>query len=278
MLFRSHGLDPANGMVEIPANDERLTDESVLEDYLDQHGEQVALVLWPGVHYATGQRFDLGRIASAAKRAGACVGFDLAHAIGNVPLDLHGWGADFAVWCTYKYLNGGPGAIAGAFIHEQHHGPSDLPRLDGWWGVDLQRRFLMEPNFHPAPGADAWQLSTPPALAMAPLLPALDCFEQAGMDALRLKSIQLTGTLERLIKEQIDGGVHILTPDDAERRGCQLSLRVRSGRAHGRALFEKLQAEGIIGDWREPDVIRVAPVPLYNTFEDCWRLVQSLRD
>ncbi len=276
--LRLHGLDPANGMVEIPANDERLTDESVLEDYLDQHGEQVALVLWPGVHYATGQRFDLGRIASAAKRAGACVGFDLAHAIGNVPLDLHGWGADFAVWCTYKYLNGGPGAIAGAFIHEQHHGPSDLPRLDGWWGVDLQRRFLMEPNFHPAPGADAWQLSTPPALAMAPLLPALDCFEQAGMDALRLKSIQLTGTLERLIREQIDGGVHILTPDDAERRGCQLSLRVRSGRAHGRALFEKLQAEGIIGDWREPDVIRVAPVPLYNTFEDCWRLVQSLRD
>jgi kynureninase len=272
--LRLHGLDPAECLVELGSgHGERVVEEALLEDHLATEGDRVALILWPGLHYASGQWFDIGRITRAAHAAGARAGFDLAHAIGNVPLNLHDDGPDFAAWCTYKYLNGGPGAIAGAFVHERHFGRSDLPRLNGWWGVDLERRFLMEREFHPAPGADAWQLSTPPTLAMAPLRASLELFEQAGMPALRHKSVALTGLLERLIREQADELLEILTPADPGRRGCQLSLRVRDGREAGRALFEKLLAAGVIGDWREPDIIRVAPTPLYNRFEDCWKFV-----
>lgn len=277
--IRWHGLDERDCLVEIgPEGDDRSVDESAVERYLAAEGDRVALVLWPGVQYATGQRFDLRRIADAARACGAAVGFDLAHSVGNVPLSLHEDGADFAAWCTYKYLNGGPGAIAAAFVHERHLARDDLPRLEGWWGVGLERRFRMEPDFHPARGADRWQLSTPPTLAMAPLRASLACFESAGMEALRRKSRHLTGTLERLLRERADEQLEILTPADPARRGCQLSLRVRAGRTAGRELFKRLTATGVIGDWREPDIIRVAPVPLYNRYEDTWRFVEAARE
>jgi kynureninase len=271
--IRWHGLDPEQCLVELDGG-KRLLDESLVEDYLEEHGAEVALVLWPGVHYGTGQRFDLGRIVRAGHAAGARVGFDLAHAVGNVPLALHESDADFAVWCSYKYLNGGPGAVAGAFVHQRHLGSTELPRLQGWWGADPASRFRMEPEFKPAPGADAWQLSNPPVLALTPVRIALELFDEAGGDRLRRKSLALTGFLERLLRERLAGILDIVTPADPERRGCQLSLRVRAGRTAGRALFEFLEAEGAVGDWREPDVIRVAPVPLYNRFEDCLDLVE----
>jgi kynureninase len=228
------------------------------------------------VQYATGQFFDLERVATAARKAGAAVGFDLAHAVGNVPLDLHGSGAVFAAWCSYKYLNGGPGAVAGAFVHARHHDDGALPRLHGWWGADPATRFRMSPEFHPAPGADAWQLSNAPILSMAPVRVALELFDKAGHAALREKSLALTGYLEELLRERLRDRVSIITPADPERRGCQLSLRILDGREAGRDLFEHLERSGAIGDWREPDVIRVAPVPLYNRFEDCWRLVELI--
>jgi len=276
--LRLNGLDPAECLVELGRDsDERTIDESEIEAYLAREGERVALVLWPGVHYASGQRFDIRRITAAAHAAGALAGFDLAHAIGNVPLQLHLDGPDFAAWCTYKYLNAGPGAIAAAFIHERHLGRPDLPALQGWWGADPAVRFLMGPEFQPAAGADAWQLSTPPILSMAPLRAALELFDQAGMDRLRRKSVDLTGALERLIQQHAADLFEILTPAEPERRGCQLSLRVKSDRAAGRRLFEALLACGVTGDWREPDIIRVAPVPLYNRFEDCWEFVGRAR-
>lgn len=271
--LRFHGLDPADCLVELGGDgDDRVIEESAIEAWLEEHGETVALVLWPGVHYASGQLFDLARIAGAARRAGAAVGFDLAHAAGNVPLELHDSGADFAAWCSYKYLNAGAGAVAGCFVHERHHGNTDLPRFHGWWGADPKLRFQMGPEFHPAPGADAWQLSNPPILAMAPLRTSLQLFDEAGMGALREKSVALTGFLAELVATEFADLLEIVTPAEPERRGCQLSTRVRAGRDEGRRLFRYLQAHGAISDWREPDVIRLAPVPLYNRFEDCARL------
>ena len=276
--LRFHGLDPATCLVELGADgDERLVDEALVEDYLAREGDRVALVLWPGVQYATGQFFDLERIASAAREAGAAVGFDLAHAVGNVPLDLHGSGADFAAWCSYKYLNSGAGAVSGAFIHERHHERSDLPRFHGWWGCEPEQRFLMGPDFVPAPGADAWLLSNSPILSMAPLRVSLDIFSEAGFPALRNKSLALTGFLERLLQQVVPDVIEIITPVDPARRGCQLSLAVREGAGAGRELFGHLVREGIVGDWREPDIIRVAPVPLYNRYLDCWKLVSRIR-
>lgn len=274
--IRWHGLDPRDCLVELGDPGERLIDESRVEDYLAHHGEQVALVLWPGVHYASGQRFDLARISRAARAAGAHVGFDLAHSIGNVPLSLHDDGADFAAWCSYKYLNAGPGAVAGLFVHERHHGRDDLPRLHGWWGNDPDTRFAMGPEFRPAPGVAAWQISNPPILSMAPLRLSLELFAQAGMERLRQKSVALTGYFEKSIQEHLEELIEIITPADPGRRGCQLSLRVRSGRDAGHDLFRYLQVEGVVADWREPDVIRVAPVPLYNSYEDCWSLVERI--
>ena len=277
--IRWHGLDPADCLVEIaPRNGERVIDESVIEEYLAREGATVALVLWPGVQYATGQVFDLPRIAAAARACGACVGFDLAHAIGNVPIALHDSGCDFAAWCNYKYLNAGPGAIGGMFVHERHGRRTDLPRLNGWYGNDLATRFRMAPEFDPAPGVDAWVLSTPPTLAIAPLLGSLQVFADAGFGRLRAKSLALTGWLAAAIREHLSGVLEIITPLEPERRGCQLSLRVRAGRERGRRLFEFLENAGAVPDWREPDVIRVAPVPLYNGYEDCARLVLMIRD
>jgi kynureninase len=271
--LRFHGLDPAQCLVELGSGtDDRLIEEASIEAYLEAHGEQLALVLWPGVHYASGQSFDLHRIAEAARSAGVAVGFDLAHAAGNVPLALHDSGADFAAWCSYKYLNAGAGAVAGCFVHERHHGNNQLPRFHGWWGADPESRFRMSPEFRPAGGADAWQLSNPPILAMAPLRCSLQLFEEAGLPALRAKSLRLTGFLADLVHGECAALLEIITPAEPQRRGCQLSLRVRAGRAQGRRLFDFLHVHGAIADWREPDVIRVAPVPLYNSFEDCARL------
>ncbi len=275
--IRLHGLDPQDCLVELaPESGQRLIEESQIEDYLATHGDSVALVLWPGVQYATGQVFDLPRITAAARKAGACVGFDLAHSAGNVPVALHDSGCDFAAWCTYKYLNAGPGAVAGMFIHEQHHGNADLPRLHGWYGNNPATRFRMAAEFDPAPGADAWVISNPPVLAMAPLLASLQVFMDAGMSQLRDKSIALTGWLANAIQQHLAEQIEIITPHAVKQRGCQLSLRVRAGRETGRELFEHLEKSGVVPDWREPDVIRVAPVPLYNRYEDGARLVQMI--
>ncbi len=276
--IRLHQLDPADCLVELsPPDGERLLEEEQIEAYLRKHGQSVALVLWPGVQYATGQVFDLGRIAAAARACGSNVGFDLAHGIGNIPLSLKDSGCDFAAWCTYKYLNAGPGSVGGMFVDERHHGRSDLPRLNGWFGNDLATRFRMAPEFNPAPGADAWQLSTHTTLAMAPLRASLEVFERAGMAALRRKSIAMTDWLAKQVDEELGEALQIITPAQAQRRGCQLSLRVLAGREAGRKLFDHLEQQGVVPDWREPDVIRVAPVPLYNSFEDCARLVGIIR-
>ena len=276
--IRMHGLDPTECLVEIaPSDDGRIINETAIETYLAEHGDQVALVLWPGVHYASGQFFDLNAIAKAAKKAGALCGFDLAHAVGNVPLNLRESGVDFAVWCTYKYLNSGMGAVAGCFVNERHSENNNLTRLHGWWGTSPESRFLMGPEFIPASGAEAWTMSNPPILAMAPIRVSLELFQRAGMAALRQKSVEMTAYLERLIQSELNDSLEIITPADPERRGCQLSLRVIAGREAGRTLFQQLEKAGTIPDWREPDVIRVAPVPMYNRFEDCWLFVNQVK-
>lgn len=276
--IRLHGLDPAECLVEIAADENtRLVEESALEAYLDKQGEHVALVLWPGVQYASGQVFDLERIAAAAHKSGACCGFDLAHAVGNVPVDLKTSGADFASWCTYKYLNSGQGAIAAAFVHERHAENHGIMRLNGWWGNDEQSRFLMGDEFIPANGAAAWQMSNPPILAMAPIRASLAMFVEVGMKALRAKSVQMTAFLETLVQKELNEWIEIITPSQPQRRGCQLSLRVRAGKQNGRRLFDHLEASGTIPDWREPDIIRVSPVPFYNRYEDCWLFVDQVK-
>lgn len=275
--LKFHGLDPAADLVELaPREGEHLIEESSVEDYLAAHGAEIALVLWPGVQYITGQAFNLPRIAHAARRAGANIGFDLAHHVGNLPLELHGSGCDFAAWCHYKYLNAGPGAVAGGFVHERHHNNTELPRFNGWWGNAQHSRFRMAHEFEAGRGADAWQISTPLLLSMAPLRASLQLFDEAGTGPLRSKSVAMTSYLIRGIHEHLNQLLEILTPTQPERRGSQLSLRVRSGRDDGRALFEYLEEQGVLTDWREPDVIRVAPVPLYNSFGDCFELLRTI--
>ncbi|WP_226426490.1 kynureninase [Xanthomonas sp. NCPPB 2865] len=274
--LRLHGLDPATQLIEVEADQPNGTvSMAAIADAIARHGPRLALVLWPGIQYRTGQAFELGEIARLARAQGAMVGFDLAHAVGNIALTLHDDGADFAVWCHYKYLNAGPGAVGGCFVHARHAN-SDLPRMAGWWGHEQQSRFRMEPQFVPSPGAEGWQLSNPPVLALAPLRASLELFDQAGMPALRAKSEQLTGHLEQLIHARVPQVLQIVTPAAPAQRGCQLSLRVAGGRAQGRSLFEYLQSAGVLGDWREPDVIRIAPVPLYNRFSDLHRLVEQV--
>ncbi|MCE3005117.1 MAG: kynureninase [Xanthomonadaceae bacterium] len=273
---RFHGFDPATALIELEGDGPggTLTMDGIARA-LDAHGHRIALVLLPGVQYLTGQRLDLGAIAPLAHRKGCVVGYDLAHAIGNVPVDLHASHADFAVWCSYKYLNGGPGAIAGCFVHERH-ARTPRPRFAGWWGHEAATRFRMGPDFVPAPGADGWQLSNPPILAMAPLRAALAQFQRAGLARLREKSIAMTAFLAAQVRARVDRVLEIRTPDDPTQRGCQLSLRVRGHRDEGRSLHEWLEREGIVVDWREPDVIRAAPVPLYNRLADCARLVDAV--
>ena len=274
---RFHGFDPERALIEVgPRPHEDILRMDDLAEVIEREGRKIALVLLPGVQYLTGQWYDIAELTRIARAQGCRVGVDLAHAIGNVPLALHDWGVDFAVWCTYKYLNGGPGSIGGAFVHERHARSFDLPRFAGWWGHDGRTRFKMGPQFVPTPGAEGWQLSNPPVLAMAPLIASLELFGRAGMPALRQKSLALTGRLERLVNERLAGQVTIVTPADPERRGCQLSLRLHRPHDEARAVHDRLVDQGVFCDWREPDVIRAAPVPLYNTFADVDRFVGAL--
>ncbi|TXH67723.1 MAG: kynureninase [Lysobacteraceae bacterium] len=275
------GLPAKHCLVEVePDREDGTISMAAIERAIAEHGKRLALVLWPGVQYRTGQAFDLKEIARLGHAAGAIVGFDLAHAVGNLPLRLHESGADFAVWCHYKYMNSGPGAVAGCFVHERH-ARTERPRFAGWWGHEQNTRFRMGPEFVPTPGADGWQLSNPSILGLAPLRAALELFGRAGMDALRAKSERLTGYLDTLIRAHLNDVLRIVTPENPAERGCQLSLRViggrgLSGREAGRALFEHLAAQGVLGDWREPDVIRISPAPLYNSFTDVLRFARSV--
>ena len=276
---RFHGFDPATDLIELqPDEADGTFSAQAIERAIAEHGPRLALVLWPGIQYRTGQAFDLAEITRLAHAQGAVAGFDLAHAVGNVPLALHDSNADFAVWCHYKYLNAGPGAVAGCFVHERH-AHTDRPRFAGWWGHEQATRFQMGPDFVPTPGADGWQLSNPPVLGLAPLLASLELFDKAGgLPALRAKSEKLTGFLEALIKARVGDTLQIITPAEPARRGCQLSLRVTGGRERGRELFEYLQSVGTLGDWREPDVIRISPAPLYNKFMDVYRFVEEVEN
>jgi kynureninase len=271
--IRWHGLEPADALVQVGARPgEPLLRHEDLVAEIRRLGPRLALVLLPGVQYLTGQRLDIAALTAEAQRVGAVAGFDLAHAAGNLPLALHDWNVDFAAWCSYKYLNGGPGATAGAFVHERHFG-SSAPRLAGWWGNDLDTRFEMAEPFRPYRGAAGWQVSNHPLLGMVPLQASFALFAEAGIPGLRARSIQLTGWLESLLDERLGERIEILTPRDPEARGAQLSVRLRGTRGSGRALFDGMLARGLTCDWREPDVIRLAPAPMYNSYEDCWRAV-----
>ena len=273
---RFHGHDPARSLIELePDEPDGTLSMAAIERTLAERGHEIALVLLPGVQYRSGQAFDLAAITRLAHAQGCMVGFDLAHAIGNLPLELHDSNVDFAVWCSYKYLNSGPGAVAGAFVHERH-ARRELPRFAGWWGHDKTTRFRMGPEFVPTAGADGWQLSNPPILALAPLRVSLDIFHRAGLPALRRKSVHMTGYLEWLVRTHLTDVLDVVTPSEPERRGAQLSIRVRGGRDRGRALFEHLVSAGVLGDWREPDVIRISPVPLYNRYADCLKFAESV--
>ena len=275
--IRYHGFSPNLSLIELEGDEPNGTlSMTAIERALAEHGSRIALVMLPGVQYRTGQAFDLKAITELAHKHGCMVGFDLAHAVGNLPLSLHDSGADFAIWCSYKYLNGGPGAVGGAFVHARH-AHAALPRFAGWWGHDKATRFQMGPEFVPTPGADGWQLSNPPILALVPLRVSLEIFHRAGMQRLREKSLRLTGYLEWLVQSQLSDVLEIVTPADTQRRGSQLSIRVLGGRTEGRALFDYLTEHGIIGDWREPDVIRISPAPLYNRFADCLAFAEAVR-
>lgn len=251
-----------------------LRTEDIIET-VEREGERVALVILGGVNYYTGQAFDMAAITAAGHRKGAIVGFDLAHAAGNLDLRMHDWDVDFAVWCSYKYLNGGPGAVGGAFVHERHATSFDLPRFAGWWGNNKDTRFLMGPDFNCLSGAEGWQLSNPPILQMAAMRASLEIFDEAGMPALIEKSRKLTGYLEFLIDEIADKRISIITPRDPSQRGCQLSIGIQKV---GKALYDKLVARGVSVDWREPSVIRAAPAPLYNSFSDVRGFAEILKD
>jgi kynureninase len=242
-----------------------------IESLIEREGDNIALIMMGGVNYGTGQAFDMARITRSGHARGCVVGFDLAHAAGNLQLKLHEWGPDFAVWCSYKYLNGGPGCAAGCFVHDRHARAWGLPRFAGWWGHNEQSRFEMGPNFEPMRGADGWQLSNPSIVSLAVLRASMDIFHEAGMERLRTKSVSLTGYLEYLLREKESPNFSIITPREEERRGAQLSIRIRQ---NGRALCERLAQGGIVGDWREPDTFRVAPVPLYNSYHDVFRFVR----
>ncbi len=273
--IRWHGLDPDRDLILLkPRQGEDLLRPDDIAETLEEQGDRLAMVLLPGVQYRTGQWLPVDRLTAVARRQGALVGVDLAHAAGNLPLSLHDWNVDFAVWCSYKYLNGGPGAPGGAFVHARHGHGGDRPKFQGWWGTDPQTRFRMEERFVPQAGAGAWQLSNPPVLAMAALMGSLAVFQQAGIPALRTKSEALTGMLEQLLR-QAGADATLLTPQAAAERGCQLSLRL--GR-NARAVVEELEGRGIIVDFRPPDILRVAPVPLYNRFTDVVRFVRALHE
>jgi kynureninase len=272
-----HGLDAAQNLIEIgPRAGERTLRTEDLLERIEREGPTLALVLLPGVQYLTGQSLDLQPLIAAARKVGAVVGLDLAHAIGNMQMHLHDWNPDFAVWCSYKYLNAGPGAVGGCFVHERHGHHFTGPRFTGWWGHNKADRFRYDPKFDPIDGAQGWQISNPPILSTAPLLASLKIFQRAGMPALRKKSIALTGFMQRLIEQRLQQQVQIITPSASAQRGCQLSLRIARPAAEAQRCQEQLTAAGLIGDWREPDVLRLAPIPLYNSFADVSAAVDLL--
>ncbi|MFT4704552.1 MAG: kynureninase [Bradymonadia bacterium] len=272
---RFHGFDPDDAVVEFaPREGETLIREEDVEAWLEEHGDSVALLMFGGVNYYTGQLFDMERLTKAAHKAGAVAGFDLAHAAGNAPLRLHDWDVDFAVWCSYKYINSGPGGVAGAFVHDRHAQDAELPRFSGWWGNDSKTRFTMPLEFEPQRGAGGWQVSNAPVLSMAAFRASGSLFLEATMPALRKKSEMLTASLLASLDALGGDVIEVISPREPERRGCQLSLRVRK---HASDLQAALEAAGVVGDFRPPDVIRMAPTPLYNSFEDVWRFVEVLR-
>jgi kynureninase len=270
-----HGYDPKDAVIKMkPREGEHTVRTEDILDLIEREGESISTIMFGGMNYYTGQLFEMEKITKAGHAKGCKVGFDLAHAVGNVPLKLHDWGVDFAAWCHYKYCNSGPGSVAGLFVHERHATDTEMPKFAGWWGHDKERRFLMESEFHPIPGAESWQLSNAPILSMAALRASLAIFDEVGMEALRAKSQKLTAYLEYLLAdvyEQVP--IQVITPKDPNLRGAQLSLLTLKD---GKELFNKLMAHGVITDWREPNVIRMAPVPLYNSFEDVWKFVQLL--
>jgi kynureninase len=270
--IRFHGFDPALSLLELtPRDGEFCMRDEDIESRIEREGDSIALIVLGGVNYVTGQAFDIAGITKFGQRKGCVVGFDLAHAVGNIPLQLHDWGPDFAVWCSYKYLNGGPGCVAGCFVHERHARTWDLPRFAGWWGHDQPTRFEMGPEFHPMEGAEGWQVSNPPILALAALRASMEIFAEATLERLRTKSVLLTGYMEFLLGQKVSPKCSIITPGQEQRRGAQLSIRLPG---IGRNLCDWLAAAGVIGDWREPDTFRVAAVPLYNSYHDVYRFVQ----
>ncbi len=272
-----HGLNAPEHLIEVaPRPGERILRTEDVIRRIEQEGGTLALVLLPSVQYLTGQSLDLIPVIGAARRAGAAVGLDLAHGIGNTLLNLHDWNVDFAVWCSYKYLNAGPGAIGGCFVHERHARNVAIPRFAGWWGQDAATRFQMGPEFNPIAGAQGWQISNPPVLSAAPLLASLDIFQRAGIRRLREKSIALTGFLQRLVDTLLPGLVDIITPSAVDGRGCQLSLALKRSPADAKRCYELLTEAGIVVDWREPDVLRLAPIPLYNSYSDVVAAVDAL--
>ncbi len=274
--IKFHGFDPKDSMIElVPDEGEKTVSLDNIKNILDIHGDEIALILIGGVNYYTGQTYDFKSITQMGHAKGCVVGFDLAHAAGNLELHLHDDGPDFAAWCTYKYLNSGPGSLSGCFVHERHHSNKELPRFAGWWGHDKKTRFLMGNDFQPIETAEGWQLSNPPVLSMAAIRASLDIFDQAGITALRQKSEKLTAYLAYLITQESNKNIRIITPSDTQNRGCQLSIQMITP---DKKLFNYLTDRGIISDWREPDVIRVAPVPLYNSFEDVWQFSRILHE
>jgi kynureninase len=271
--IRFHGFDPAISLIELtPLPGESTLRDEEIESLIERSGDEIALIMLGGVNYATGQAFDMARITRVGHAQGCVVSYDLAHAAGNLRLKLHEWGPDFAVWCSYKYLNGGPGCVAGCFVHERHARDWDLPRFAGWWGHDERTRFEMGPDFQPMSGADGWQLSNPSIISLAILRASMDIFSEAGVERLREKSVSLTGYMEFLLRDVASQNFSIITPSEPERRGAQLSIR---SPRNGRLLCERLANEGIVGDWREPDTFRVSAVPLYNSYRDVFRFVRG---
>lgn len=274
--IRLHGLNPEEDIIELkPKLGAHVLEEEDIIQAIRDAGADLALVLMSGVNYYTGQYYPLAKIAATAHEVGALCGFDLAHAVGNVPLSLHDWGADFACWCSYKYLNSGPGGVGGIYVHEKWGNDADTFRLGGWWGNDPKERFQMKKGFFPAKGAASWQMSNAPIFNMVAHRASLDIFDKVNMEALRTKSLRLTGYLAFLLGTLTHLDFEIITPQNPEQRGAQLSLLFGQS---GRKVFEILSSKGVIADWREPNVIRIAPVPMYNSFEDVYRFYAILKD
>lgn len=274
--IRFHNYDPERALLKLPLRPGESTHYTEdIVDFIEKEGDEIALILLGGINYYSGQAFEMDKITRAGHKMGCVVGFDCAHAAGNLALHLHDWDVDFAVWCTYKYLNAGPGAIAGCFVHKRFSQADDLPRFSGWWGHDKETRFLMGPDFKAIPGAEGWQLSNPPILSMAALRASLDIFDKAGFQNMVEKSKKLTSYIEFLLGELSSDYFRIITPKDPQQRGCQLSIQMKT---HGKEVHDMLTKSGVICDWRQPDVIRIAPVPLYNTYTDGFNFVNLFKN